>query len=262
MKDLDMLVAIDIGNTNVAVGIFEHDQLTAEFKLHSDLRTTVDEYGALLLSLIERKIGGTSSLSRAIISSVVPPLTATFCSIIHDVLQCPYIVVGPGIKTGVSIHTEDPRGVGSDRIVNAVAVKALYGAPALAIDFGTATTIDYISASGAYEGGVIAPGISLSVEALVERTAQLPKIELLWPSEVVGRNTISAMQSGVLVGYVCMVDGLIERIQEEKGEIPHVVATGGFAELMAKYSSRIKLINNQLNLIGLRLISERNINEY
>ncbi len=171
--------------------------------------------------------------------SVVPPVTPEVVRFVREQLTCEPIVVGPGIKTGVAVKTSDPAAVGADRIVNAAAVKVLYGAPALVIDFGTATTFDYVNAHGDYEGGIIAPGPALALDGLVRNTAKLPRIELVVPKHVVGKNTVSAMQSGVVLGYLCMVEGLIEKIVGEVGPIPHVIATGGLGKLFSDNSKKI-----------------------
>ena len=253
-----MLLAIDIGNTNIVVGVFEGTTLCHEFRLKSDPHTTVDEFAATLFSLFHMKLGQAYTFDGAIMSSVVPPLTGILGEVVRERLGLEYLVVGPGIKTGVSIKVDDPRSVGADRIVNAVAVKTFYGSPAIVIDFGTATTFDYLDENGAYGGGIIAPGIALSIEALVKNTAQLPNIELTWPRQVVGKGTIQAMQSGAVIGYVAMVDGLIDRIVQEKGAVKHIVATGGLGSLIVEHSDAVRIYDPYLNLNGLRLLFELN----
>jgi len=249
-----MLLTIDIGNTNIVLGVFRGEDLVAEFRLKTDLLRTVDEYCALMLPLVERKLGKDVKWSGAVVSSVVPPLTDGIVQAVKQAFSLDCLVVGPGTKTGIAIRVDDPRAVGADRIVNSVAVKVLHGTPALVVDFGTATTIDYVSAEGNYEGGVIAPGLLLSLEALVRNTARLPRIELQWPASVIGKGTVSAMQSGTMVGYVCMVEGLIERIQRETGKIEHLVATGGLGGMLVQHSAVVREYDPYLTLKGLRII--------
>jgi type III pantothenate kinase len=189
---------------------------------------------------------------------VVPPLLPAFQELCQRYLHVTPLVVGPGIKTGVRVATDDPREVGADRIVNALAVKRLYGAPAIVIDFGTATTFDVVSAEGDYLGGAIAPGIGISAEALYRYTAKLPRIELAAPKSPIGKNTVASMQSGVILGYVCLVEGMIARFQKELGGKARVVATGGLAGVIAKETTVIEAVNPDLTLEGLRLIYEMN----
>lgn len=253
-----MLLAFDIGNTNIVVGGFDGEKLLFELRLKTDQGRTIDEYAVMLLSLIERRLGSNPKFDGCIVSSVVPPLTPDICRMakVHFGLEA--MIVGPGIKTGLSIKTADPGAVGADRIVNAVAAKELYGLPAIAVDFGTATSFDYVSAGGAYEGGVIAPGAVVAMESLVRNTAKLPRIELVWPKSVIGKGTVAAMQAGTVVGYVCMVDGLIQRMIQEVGPVEHVVATGGLGKLFAAHSSCIKSYDPHLTLTGLRIIAGMN----
>ena len=253
-----MLLAVDIGNSNIVLGGFESDQLKSCLRLKTDLARSADEYAALLLALFDRHFGSDFSFERAIISSVVPPLTPIWRDLLSTHLELEALVVGPGVKTGVAIQIEDPRTAGSDRIVNSLALKELYGCPGVVVDFGTATTLDVVGSDGSYQGGAIAPGVGIATDALVSGTAQLPKIELVWPKSVVGKNTVSCMQSGSVVGYVCMVDGLIRKMREEVGPLPHIVATGGFGKLMVEHSSEVQTFDPDLTLHGLRLIDELN----
>jgi|1048.fasta_scaffold50661_2 type III pantothenate kinase len=254
-----MLMAVDIGNSSIVLGVFAGEKLLNQFRLQTDLGRTEDEYGATIDALLRYGLGGQYSFSRAIICSVVPPLTPILQKFFSERLGVPSLVVGPGMKTGISIHIDDPRSVGADRIVNALAVKTLYGTPAVVIDFGTAISFDYIAADGSYQGSVIAPGIETSVTALVERAAKLPMIELSWPSSIIGKNTVAAMQSGSVVGSVSLVDGMIDFIESEKGKLNHIVATGAAeGELISKHSKRIKLFNSALTLQGIRLLSQIN----
>lgn len=194
-----------------------------------------------------------------IISSVVPPLMFVLEHLCLKYLKKTPLVVGPGIKTGLNIRYENPKEVGADRIVNAVAAIDLYGPPCIVVDFGTATTFDYIDESGQYIGGAVAPGIGISTEALYQRAAKLPRIELVKPKNVVGRNTVNSMQAGIIYGFAGQVDGIVDRIKQESGKDPRVIATGGLAELIASESRTIELVNPLLTLQGLQLIYERNM---
>jgi type III pantothenate kinase len=254
-----MLLCFDIGNTNTVIGCFEADVLKAEIRISSSRERTSDEYSSLVLTLLNQKVQILpESVSAAIISSVVPPLTPVFSKLIEDLFKVTPLIVGTGIKTGISIRVAEPTSVGADRIVNALAARELFGSPALVVDFGTATSFDYVSDKGEYEGGAIAPGIQLSLDALARNTAKLPRIEIAWPKMVVGKNTISAMQSGTVVGYMCMVDGLIERFEKEVGPIKHVIATGGLGRLFTEHSAKIHRYEAHLTLMGLRLIAVLN----
>lgn len=253
-----MLLVFDVGNTNISAGIFRGKELLQEFRLSTESGRTSDEYGVLLRALFERALGSDYKFESAIISSVVPPVTEEVERLARQHFGVRALVVGPGTKTGLPIRVDDPRSVGADRIVNAVAVKHEYGTPAVVVDFGTATTVDLVSKDGAYEGGAIAPGILLSLEALVERTAKLPQVELVWPSTVIGKGTVPAMQAGTLVGYVCMVDGLIERVFAEQGKIEYVVSTGGLGALVAPHTKYLRRHDPHLTMTGLRIIHEMN----
>src|SRR5882724_1400137 len=233
-----MLLAIDVGNTNTVLGIYRGTQLLRHWRIQTEAERTVDEYGVLLQGLfgaskIEPRIDG------AIISCVVPPMQKTLEAASRDYLSVEPLSVGPGIKTGMPILYDNPKEVGADRVVNAVAAYERAHDTTIVVDFGTATTLDYISAKGEYVGGVITPGPGISLEALYQRAAKLYRVEMAKPPRVVGRNTIHAIQSGIVYGYVSMVDGLVERIQEENGVKARVFATGGFAELLAPESKTI-----------------------
>lgn len=253
-----MLLAFDIGNTNIVVGCFDGEELFFEFRLKSDRRGTVDEYAAFVRALLRERGGKDFKCDQAIISSVVPPLTPLFITLLERTFGVEPLVVGPGVKTGLSIKTTDPSAVGADRVVNAVAAKQFYGLPALAIDFGTAISFDYVDKDSNYLGGIIVPGLEISLDALVSNTAKLPRVEQAWPASVIGRNTIGAMQSGAVIGYHCLVDGLIEKIVEEVGPIPYVIATGGSGKLIASHSKRIKEYDPYLILKGMRYLVELN----
>lgn len=253
-----MLFAADIGNTNITFGIFDGEKLKATWRIATGVHRMPDEYAILILSLLERQGLKGSQITAAVICSVVPPLVGGFEELFQRYLKITPIVVGAGVKTGVRISMDNPREVGADRIVNAVAAHHLYGGPVIVIDFGTATTFDVVSAEGDYVGGSIAPGIAIATEALFTRTAVLPRVELIHPKRAIGRNTVAAMQSGIIYGYVGLIEGLVARIQKELGDKAKVVATGGFAELLAEETSVIEVVNPDITLIGLRLIYEMN----
>lgn len=253
-----MLLCVDIGNTNIVVGGFDNDDLKFEFRLTTDARRTTDDYAASLHSLFSRHLGPSYTFKYAIISSVVPNLTSDIQIVLKDLFSVESLVVGPGIKTGIAIKLTDVTSVGSDRVVNGLAVRELYGPKSVVVDFGTATTFDYVNQNGDYEGGIIAPGLKTSLESLVEKTAKLPKINLAWPERIIGKNTIHAMQSGALVGYVCMVDGIIDQVIKEVGELNHIISTGGLGELICSHSKRIMRHDSTLTLKGMKLIAALN----
>ncbi len=253
-----MLLAIDIGNTSINLGLFDGDKLRFTWRLTTRTDRSADEYGSLVCTLLERRTVPISEVTGAVLCSVVPPLASIFQEVCHKYLGTSPLVIGPGIRTGVRISVDAPREVGSDRVVNAVAAHHLYGEPVIVIDFGTATTFDVVSGDGDYLGGAIAPGITIASEALFERTAMLPRIELTSPGQAIGRNTISAMQSGIIFGYVGLVEGLIKRIKQELHDKPRVIATGGYAYPLVKEIPAIEAVNLDLSLIGLHLIWEMN----
>lgn len=252
-----MLLAIDVGNTNTVLGVYKGAELIRHWRVQTEPERTVDEYGVLLQSLygsaaLQPRIDG------VIICCVVPPLQKTVEEVSRNYLKVDPISVGPGIKTGMPILYDNPKEVGADRIANAVAAYDRTHDTTIVVDFGTATTFDYISARGEYVGGVITPGPGISLEALYTRAAKLYRVELTKPPKVVGRNTIHAIQSGVIYGYVAMVDGLVRRIQEENQVKARVFATGGFASLLGPESETIEVIDEFLTLDGLRILYERN----
>jgi type III pantothenate kinase len=253
-----MLLAIDIGNTNIKLGIFDGDRLKATWNLATGIHRTSDEYGGVVLNLMERKKVLPLKISGVALCGVVPPLLYTFEELCRKYLNTKPLVVEAGVKTGMSIRLDNPREVGPDRVVNAVAAQNLYGKPLIILDLGTATTFDVVSKEGDYLGGAIAPGIVIATEALFTRTAALPRIELVHPKQVIGRNTISAMQSGIIFGYIELIEGMIRRIQQELGGKAKVIATGGQAYPFAEEIAAIDVINPDLTLIGLRLIYEMN----
>ena len=253
-----MLLAIDIGNTSIKIGIFDGDKLTSTWRLTTGVDRSPDEYDSLLYTLLQRQGIPTAKITGAALCCVVPPLVSIFQEVCQKYLGIPLLVVEPGVKTGVRISLDNPREVGSDRVVNAVAAHHLYGEPVIVIDFGTATTFDVVSQEGDYLGGAIAPGINIASEALVTRTAMLPRIELARPKQVIGRSTIAAMQSGIFFGYIGLIEGMIRRIKQELRSEAKVVATGGYAYPLAKEIPEIDIVNPDLSLIGLHLIYEMN----
>ena len=249
-----MLLAVDIGNTNIALGVFEGEQLRATWRMATGVNQMADEYAALLLNLLHHRDIDISDIKEVALCSVVPPLTTTFVDLSQRYFHTTPLVVGAGVKTGVRIRMDNPREVGADRIADAAAAHHLYGGPVIIIDLGTATTFGIVSKEGDYIGGIIATGIATAAEALFTRTAQLPRVELTHPNRVIGTNTVTAMQSGIIYGYASLVEGMLARIEKELGEKATVVATGGYAELIAKETAVIDKVNLDLTMIGLRLI--------
>jgi len=249
-----MLLAIDIGNTDTTLGVFEGEELRATWHMATGIHRMADEYAALLLNLLHHQGLDISEIKEIALCSVVPPLIATFDELCQRYFHLSPLVVGAGVKTGVRIRMDNPREVGADRIANAAAAHHLYGGPIIITDLGTATTFDTVSREGDYLGGAIAPGIGTAAEALFMQAAMLPRVELARPKRAIGTNTITAMQSGIIFGYVGLIEGIVARIQQELGERAKVVATGGFAEVIAKETAVIDVVNPNLTLIGLRLI--------
>lgn len=254
-----MLLVVDVGNTNIVLGVYDDKKLIGHWRISTDPVRTTDEYGVLIMNLFfhDRTVN-VSDIDAIIISSVVPPLMPTLERVCLRYFNVKPIIVGPGTKTGMAIKYDNPREVGADRIVNAVAAYDKYGGPIIVIDFGTATTYCAILANGDYIGGAIAPGIQISAEALFQRAAKLPRIEVRNPGHVICRNTETSMQSGVLFGYVGQVEGIVARMKAELKADAKVIATGGLAQLINAETDVIDHIEPMLTLEGLRLLYERN----
>ena len=253
-----MLLTIDIGNTNLTLGLYEGETLKSHWRLSTDHKRMPDEYGLQLLGILQQAGCDSACLEGICLASVVPHLTARVVQACDEYLHIAPLVVEAGVKTGVRILYEDPRAVGADRVADAVAVHRLYGGPACVIDFGTATTFNAINARGEYLGGAITAGVNLAADALFEHAAKLPSVSLSRPPSVIGRNTVHAMQSGLLFGYVSMVEGMVSRFRKELGAEMKVIATGGLAESIARETAQIDIIAPWLTLDGLRIIWEMN----
>ncbi len=254
-----MIFVMDVGNTNIVIGVYRGRKLLYSWRMGTDKNKTCDEYGMFILNLFNSVKLDVHEVKGAIVASVVPPIMQAIENAIRKYLNIEPMIVGPGIKTGINIKYENPREVGADRIVNAVAAIEIYKGPAIIVDFGTATTFCAISSKGEYLGGVICPGIRISAEALFQRAAKLPRIELVKPSSVIGRNTVVSMQSGLVYGYVGQVDYIVKRMKKEMKESNiKVIATGGLARLIAEESETIDEVNELLTLEGLRILYEKN----
>jgi type III pantothenate kinase len=253
-----MLLAIDIGNTNITVGLYNGEDLGPRWRLATDHNRMADEYGIMLLSLFQHAGVNVTAVKGIAMASVVPPLTSTFQQACEKYLGCAPFVVDAGVKTGVRIKYDDPRAVGADRIVDAAAVQKLYGGPACVVDLGTGATFDAISASGEYLGGAIAPGLAIAADALFQRTAKLPKVDLVRPPSAIGRNTVHAIQSGLVFGYVGLVEGMVARFRAELGPQMKVIATGGLSNVIAQETRVIDIIAPWLTLDGLKIVWELN----
>ena len=254
-----LLLAVDVGNTNIVMGVFKGKDLVAHWRLSTNRDRTSDETGIFLLSMLSNLNINKKDIKAVIICSVVPPIMHSFINAIKKYVELQPILVEPGLKTGINIKYENPREVGADRIVNAVAALKLYGGPCIIVDFGTATTFCSVSKNADYLGGVICPGIKVSAEALFEKTAKLPRIELVRPKTVIGRTTVTSMQSGLIYGYVGQVDFIVKQMMKEMGEKDiKVISTGGLSVLIAPESETITESNRMLTMEGLRILYEMN----
>jgi len=253
-----LILAVDVGNTHIMLGIYKEREILFYWRIATRRDRTEDELGMLVKNLLHNSHLQLKDIKSIAISSVVPQLMYSLQRMGQKYFTIEPLIVGPGIKTGLNIVTDNPREVGADRIVNAVAALELYGGPLLVVDFGTATTFCAISKAGDYLGGAIAPGIEISMEALFDRAAKLPRVEVIRPKQVIGKDTISSMQSGIVFGFVGQVDGIVRRMKSEFDTEPLVVATGGFANLIASESETIDKVNSLLTLEGLRIITELN----
>jgi type III pantothenate kinase len=253
-----MLLVIDVGNTNTVLGLYDGDDLVHDWRIRTVVDHTVDEYGMLIYNLYKNSKVSPRAINAIIISCVVPPMLHILEPLCKKYFHIKPLIVGPGIKTGMPIFYDNPREVGADRIVNAIAAFEKYGGDIIVVDFGTATTFDYVSARGEYMGGCICPGIMISSEALFQKAAKLPRIDISRPKMVVGKDTVSSMQAGILYGYAGLVDGLVERIKAEVKSDPRVVATGGLAKIIAAETKSIQVVDDMLTLEGLQIIYKRN----
>jgi type III pantothenate kinase len=253
-----MLLAMNVNNTNTSFGIYRDSRWAAHWRVATDRAKQADEYAMLLRSLFDYGDLDWSQVTGVALSSVVPPITAAFVELSRRYLKHEPLIVTHEIKTGVKILIDYPAEIGADRILNALGARTLHGAPCIVVDFGTATTFDAISREGDYVGGAIAPGLGIAAEALFSRTAKLPRIELTAPPAAIGRNTVHAMQSGLMLGYVGLIESLVERIRAELGGRAKVVATGGMAPILAEQTAAIEVVDPMLTLEGLRLIYQLN----
>lgn len=253
-----MLLVIDVGNSNTVLGLYEGDVLKKDWRVGTDKYRTVDEYAMLINDLFRLAGFCFTDLTDVIVSSVVPPMLNTIEGLCQQYFQLKPLVVGPGMKTGMPIHYDNPKEVGADRIVNAVAAYEKAQCALIIVDFGTATTFDVISADGCYQGGAIAPGVRISADALFDRASKLPRVDFSRPAQVIAKNTINSMQSGIFFGYVGLVEGIVQRMKKELSDPPKVVATGGLAGPIAEATECIHQVEPYLTLEGLRLLYERN----
>jgi type III pantothenate kinase len=255
-----MILAIDVGNTDIVFGIFDDEVLISSWRMSTRKEQTEDEYGIVLKSLLNDKRIDLNTINGAIISSVVPTITPILEKMLKKYFSIEPIIVGPGIKTGINIKYENPREVGADRIVNTIAAHSKYGGPIIVVDFGTATTFDAVSKGLDYLGGAIAPGIGISTEALFKSASRLYRVKITKPEEVIGKNTSASMQAGIFYGYVGLVDEIVKRMKQEMGEGKiFTVATGGLAPLICSETDNIDKVDNMLTLDGLKILYNKNV---
>lgn len=254
-----MLLAIDIGNTNIVIGVFSGERLRTHWRLVTAAAKTEDEYGIVIHNLYRASNLDPAETDGVIISCVVPPMINTMERLCSTYFHLTPLIVGPGLKTGMPIRYDNPKEVGADRIVNAIAAYEKHKQSLIVVDFGTATTFDYISSQGEYMGGAIAPGIGVSSEALFKAASKLPRIELIKPDSIIGKNTVASIQAGIVFGYISLVDGIVEKMKNQVKSNPLVVATGGLAEFIAEESRFIDKVDSLLTLKGLQILYEKNL---
>jgi len=257
-RGIHMLIVIDIGNTNITLGVYHQDKILRTFRLTTKMKRTSDEYGNAIVNFLNVLNISVDAVEDVIISSVVPMIMHSFNNAIRKYLNKEPIIVGPGIKTGIAVQIDNPKSLGADRLVDAVAAYNIYGGPCLIIDFGTATTYDYVNEKAVFEGGATAPGIEISAQALWSQAAQLPEIAIKTPAKVISKNTIESMQAGLVYGYIGQTEYLIKKVKKEKGKDLKVIATGGLGRIIYEETNMIDVYDRDLSFKGLKIIYDRN----